>query len=713
MPYFKLRGFYHFSLWFLSLLIVPLSNAHASIVNQQQNLVIGARSVLVIRGVDPSTHTWTDSDADLLKYRDQLDDYIKKSSGNKTWIGTFDITPVYNFTAQQGVFYDPKFRELATAGGYDVNAYNVVVYLHQSTFELGAGALGSGNGDRGSIWGNNNLTWFTPGLIHESFHAFGLGHAVAIEGEQDMFPGEIPGGVDPYHFMGSEGSALLNSDIPSYMKYYIGWVDKVNVDFRAESDANCSTYRIYKSSLIGTYDSGRKYALQIGQNLWLSYEPDNLNDQLVTKGVLAHYINDISPAISQLLDTRPNSILKLPNGVSSGYEPVKDFWDAAMVVGDELFWRNVKVSVLNEGGAGIEKWVDIEVCNCITISGDTDNDGVCNDQDQCEGFDDAIDADGDLIPDLCDACPLDPFNDENNNGICDNIECLSYSHESFNYLEGSAESDLDFVDDWTLSADHDFKISSGSLSFAGVSSSDSKLTVALKPNGNSGGGSKLLDFPIKSNQNFWITCLIKANNRQAGGFWIKPNNIQSIAIGKKWGNELSIDNTASGIVMETSVTHYMVARYKHENSQTTVYLWIDRISDYQESNADAVLSVPAIEIEISNLTIQLEKYGYGEYEIDELRITCDNGFEPIITSIKPGRKEDKELFQFYPNPSSEVIYFTNQGTEQSELKLYNSLGELVLIKEIGVGESVVNVSQFKAGVYFGLFHHQNFKFVKN
>ena len=41
-------------------------------------------------------------------------------------------------------------------------------------------------------------------------------------------------------------------------------------------------------------------------------------------------------------------------------------------------------------------------CNCFGIPMDNDQDGVCNWEDRCDGFDDNIDVDGDSIPDGCD-----------------------------------------------------------------------------------------------------------------------------------------------------------------------------------------------------------------------------------------------------------------------------------------------------------------------
>ena len=52
-----------------------------------------------------------------------------------------------------------------------------------------------------------------------------------------------------------------------------------------------------------------------------------------------------------------------------------------------------------------------EDCNCAGTYQDSDGDGVCDAEDQCEGFDDNQDADGDSIPDGCDTNTCDNVTD--------------------------------------------------------------------------------------------------------------------------------------------------------------------------------------------------------------------------------------------------------------------------------------------------------------
>lgn len=94
-----------------------------------------------------------------------------------------------------------------------------------------------------------------------------------------------------------------------------------------------------------------------------------------------------------------------------------------------------------------------ELCiNSIVIGNDSDGDGVCNSEDMCEGFDDAIDADSDLIPDECDDCPNDPYNDIDNDGLCYDEEIFGCTYlKACNYDPDATEDDgsclFEFLED--------------------------------------------------------------------------------------------------------------------------------------------------------------------------------------------------------------------------------------------------------------------------
>ncbi len=633
---------FHHLLYFVLILGLYTSAFSQAVLPQQPNLVLGARDVLVIRGVDPATHTWQNTDDDLVVFETELNAYTLSASFNQAWIGDFDITPVYNFTVSGDNsigFLANTFDQLAANDGYNLMEYNVIVYLHQSSIDFGgAGALGSGNGLVGSLYANNNLTWFEPGLIHEVFHAFGVGHAETIEGGDAVYPGMVTGGHDPYHFMGSEGDASLMADVPAYMKYLIGWISAPQVVYQDTDVSSCVTHRIYKYSKVSSYDITRNYAIQLGSNLWVSYEPSSENSNIAITGTLLHYIPSPGSAVTRLLDTRPNSIVDLPDGIGSNYLPVIDFWDAAMEVGNSQIWEGIEISILNSGGSGDERWVDVEFCDCVMISGDTDGDGVCDSHDVCDTGDDTMDLDGDLIPDACDICPLDGSNDANQNGICDNEECLIAVREDFDYPAGSdleTQSSISGMSQWVVSdMNGSVTIESGSIMYPALATSGNRVRFELVNEDATKSMFADLVTPIVNGQTFWVTFVVKPIAIADGGFWLRPNNNQAVAIGKKWGNEVGVDNgTQIPYSLVNGQEHRFVARYQLKPTETIIHLWIDRIDNFADDNANGYGTAGVIQ-SIDNFSIAIERWGDGIYEFDGLEFNCTN-CEETFTITNP------------------------------------------------------------------------------
>ncbi len=589
-------------------------NSCTNLLPQQQHLVLGGRSMIIIRGVDTTTHTWKNTDTELATFETELDAYLKKTSFNKAWLGTSDMTPVYNFTVDpnNNGYYSmgQKLKTIAESNGYNVSSYNIVVYIHSSSTSFGgAGALGSGNGLNGTIWANNSLSFYYPGNIHETFHALGQGHAETIEGGTEMFPGNPTGGHDPYHFMGSQGDAGMDSDIPSYMKYRLGWIDPANVSC-VESVTSCETVRLYKGSLINNYNTQRQYAAQLGDNLWLSYEPDNANSRIEKKGVLLHYIPGPGAAVSRLIDTRPGSITQLPAGVGSNFLPVIDFWDAAMELGDTISWITGETIIIsNIGGSGEDKWVDIEFCDCLAVEGDDDNDGVCNPLDKCSGGDDTIDNNTNGIPDACESSA-----------------CSSQATENFDYpvnsmLDG-ANGGVGFDSAWVSSSSSGtMKVLSGSLSYPGQSNSGNRIEVDMTNTSQSKRSTRILNEPFLNGAEVWISCLIKPTVIANGGFWIQPNGKQGIAIGKRWGSEIGIDNNGTGINVQQNVVTQLVVRYKLEQSRTVAHIWVNRSNNFTDANADATKTVGAMNY-INKVVVAMSHTGNGKFELDDLKVSC-------------------------------------------------------------------------------------------
>lgn len=86
----------------------------------------------------------------------------------------------------------------------------------------------------------------------------------------------------------------------------------------------------------------------------------------------------------------------------------------------------------------------LEAANALQCF-DGDDDGVCDADDVCPGFDDALDADADGTPDGCDVCPLDSLDDEDGDGVCGDVDvCPGFDDGTDTDADGAPDGcDLD------------------------------------------------------------------------------------------------------------------------------------------------------------------------------------------------------------------------------------------------------------------------------
>lgn len=73
-------------------------------------------------------------------------------------------------------------------------------------------------------------------------------------------------------------------------------------------------------------------------------------------------------------------------------------------------------------------------------------------------------------------------------------------------------------------------------------------------------------------------------------------------------------------------------------------------------------------------------------------------FSPLFTNIESDYNEDSKIF-ITPNPSSEFIKINNLGTTDSDIKIYDLTGRVVLERKINAENNIVEISHFQSGIY--------------
>ncbi|MEO0477252.1 MAG: LamG-like jellyroll fold domain-containing protein, partial [Planctomycetota bacterium] len=361
-------------------------------------LTSGGIDFLYMRANTATSSIVHQTDANLAHVHTEMDDYYRRNSGDRAFINTFDVTPVLDLTGQTFTSSSQLTAAMnlaAEAAGYDLSNYTRFGYgFGSQNFSLPGGAVGSGGATSGSMLVPDavlsDLDSGTAAIIHESLHALGLGHANNLEFQDQVFDedydisiplasnGDITqAGIDPYHFLGGEGFAGLDSDIAAYQKYYLGWADANNIEI-APADAS-GTYRVYEHTNDNT-PAGRTIALQLGDEansngaIWLTYEPDNPNPELETTGVLATFVDPVRPAVAWALDLTPNSQHPYDptRPEEDGREARYDLYDAAAVVGEEyaIPGFDYEFKVVATGGTGADAWADIQVTKADVVQVD-------------------------------------------------------------------------------------------------------------------------------------------------------------------------------------------------------------------------------------------------------------------------------------------------------------------------------------------------------
>ena len=134
----------------------------------------------------------------------------------------------------------------------------------------------------------------------------------------------------------------------------------------------------------------------------------------------------------------------------------------------------------------------------IDFFNDFDGDGVCDSSDLCQGSDDNLDGDGDGIPDGCDQCPSDPSNDSDGDGVCDSNDICPDGDDNVdadgNGIPDACDENKTFCD------------VQGDSSFEWID--DVKIGNVFNQSGNNGGYADfsdiVVDFEIGESFDVWI-----------------------------------------------------------------------------------------------------------------------------------------------------------------------------------------------------------------
>lgn len=276
------------------------------------------------------------------------------------------LTPDSPFESGANVFaIRSAMRDAAANAGWALNNYDQVVLSFPGVDQFPAGALGT----PGTIWmpsDNPNADGFT----HEFGHALGVGHASAIEGGAQTYPGEHREGRDGLWMMGSENGVAAVSGRPRRapvnlpMRQTMGFVDDQLVQ-QVTEDGVFRIHAFDRESLQGDVELNRSLAAVFesdNREWWVSFAPSladrwaDFNGHVWTDGAI---VQQRSGQITRILDFTPAS-----QGGTGNEEDYVDTRDGALRVGMSYSFpeNGVSLATLANGVSndGVP-WIDVQI----------------------------------------------------------------------------------------------------------------------------------------------------------------------------------------------------------------------------------------------------------------------------------------------------------------------------------------------------------------
>ena len=116
----------------------------------------------------------------------------------------------------------------------------------------------------------------------------------------------------------------------------------------------------------------------------------------------------------------------------------------------------------------------------------------------------------------------------------------------------------------------------------------------------------------------WTSYLIRAQKPAIGEIAV---NIGRANIGKGWGDAISVYTASGGGKMLANTTYLIVVRYTFHRGNDLIHMWVNPAPRQQPGDTDAnVITRNFDNPESDTLSIGMQPYGRGSYDIDEIRV---------------------------------------------------------------------------------------------
>ncbi|MEM9236130.1 MAG: fibronectin type III domain-containing protein, partial [Verrucomicrobiota bacterium] len=197
------------------------------------------------------------------------------------------------------------------------------------------------------------------------------------------------------------------------------------------------------------------------------------------------------------------------------------------------------------------------------------------------------------------------------------------AHESFSYASGQSIDGMNGGDGWSgawsiVSANGTIQTVASSLSYSTLPASGGALRISPSTETPAVDITRdLAEDMGTGGTSLWLSFLFRGDPRANGHAFIRFDGAPGI--GKNWGAQFAFENTTSGINMNSGETYFVVVRFDF-GATDDMYMWINPSLASEPATGAADLSVSA-NVDLSDqFLINIQGYGQGDYQIDEIRL---------------------------------------------------------------------------------------------
>ncbi|WP_346883839.1 glycoside hydrolase family 20 zincin-like fold domain-containing protein [uncultured Algibacter sp.] len=196
----------------------------------------------------------------------------------------------------------------------------------------------------------------------------------------------------------------------------------------------------------------------------------------------------------------------------------------------------------------------------------------------------------------------------------------------------------------------------------------------------------------------WVSFLVRANKVANGHLALFLNNVFDLGLFKRWGTKLM--NTA----MQNDITYFVVYQFESGPGDDVARYWLNPGVNVIPSPSNIATQRLDRNLGTGNkIAINLQGYGQGEYDIDEIRV--GSSFTDVMPTMTLSQDEislkDDAAIAIYPNPfTSEFKIEVANENQYNKAVLLDISGRAVYQKTLkSKPYNLDNLSKIPAGTY--------------